>query len=41
MRAWAAGVLLLPERLAGALMSTDRSTPFWDSLMRWSRRLGT
>jgi glycosyltransferase involved in cell wall biosynthesis len=41
MRAWAIGVLRLPERMAGALMATNRSAPFWDWLIRWSNRLST
>ena len=41
MRVWAAGVVFLPRRIAAALMSTTRTTPAWDRLIRWSRRLST
>lgn len=40
MRVWAAGVLYLPAPVSGVLMSTSRSTPFWSTLLRWSRRVG-
>jgi glycosyltransferase involved in cell wall biosynthesis len=40
MRAWTFGVLFLPKPMADTLMSTNRSSPFWDSLIRWGRRLG-
>jgi hypothetical protein len=39
MRTWTAGVLHLPAPLAHRLMTTNRSTPLLDTLMRWSRRL--
>jgi hypothetical protein len=40
MRLWTAGVLFLPQPMADALMAANRSSPFWDSLIRWGRRLG-
>lgn len=40
MLAWATGALFLPASMAGAVMSTSRSTPLWETVTRWSRRLG-
>lgn len=37
MRIWAFGVLFLPEPFATKVMAVNRSTPFWDAVMRWSR----
>ncbi len=39
MRAWAAGVLCLPEGVAHRLMSSKRTSPAWARLIRWTRRL--
>lgn len=40
MRTWAAGVLFMPDVVALPLMSSTRSSPLLDRLMRWSRHLG-
>jgi len=39
MRAWTAGVLMLPRRLAVAVINANRSAPHWSLLFRWSRWL--
>jgi glycosyltransferase involved in cell wall biosynthesis len=41
MRAWAAGVLFMPRRVALSLMASGRTNLLWDSVMRWSRRIVT
>lgn len=40
MLAWASGALYLPESMASAVMSTSRASPLWETVTRWSRRLG-
>lgn len=41
MLAWATGALFLPASLAGAVMSTSRANPVWETVTRWTKRLGT
>lgn len=41
MRLWAAGALYLPLPTAMALVSANRSTPIWDVLLRFTRRMST
>jgi len=41
MLAWATGALYLPASMANAVMSTSRSNPVWETVTRWTKRLGT
>jgi putative heme iron utilization protein len=40
MLAWASGALYLPDAMAAAVMSTSRANPVWETVTRWTRRLG-
>jgi hypothetical protein len=40
MLAWASGALYLPDAMAATVMSTSRANPVWETVTRWTRRLG-